>query len=145
MLPWENCMFKLWTYIYMYFFIYGVKIKIYLKAGKCKDPGQFTNAFKRKEKLAARGQKQRSRVSHACRLPIKLKSNNWKYISKYQRLQAGHKEKGGRRFQQICCLESIVNCPYNSHEVSQTLTRDRAFQGISDEIHWELWRNPLYF
>lgn len=77
--------------------------------------------------------------SQACRLSIKLRSNNCEYISKYQRLQPEYKERGGYYFQQICCLESVVNCLYSSHdcsaEVSQMLIRDRVFQGISYQIH----------
>jgi len=46
----------------MYTYLFKVETEIYLRAGKCKDQGQFINIFKCREKLAARGQKQRSCV-----------------------------------------------------------------------------------
>jgi len=46
-------------------------------------------------------------------------------------VKSEYKLKGGEYFQQICYLQSIVNCLYNSHdysvEVSQMLIRDKIY------------------
>lgn len=111
-------------------------MEIHLWAGKCwkvERPGTIYKCLVSAEKkLAARGQMLRSCASQACRLSIKLSSNNCEYISKYQRVKSEYKQKGGEYFQQICYLQSIVNCLYNnddySVEVSQMLIRDGFFQ-----------------
>lgn len=70
-------------------------MEMHLWAGKCKDQGQFTNVlYMQRKKLAARGQMLGLCASQACRLSIKLSSNNCEYISKYQRVKSEYKQKG---------------------------------------------------